>query len=113
MIRPPSAVALAASPHPPVVTLETSHGNQAPGAASEVGQRRGDGKVEYLCVASGHLPRSLKPGVGLTLHLGGWAYCPAGESLDHHWFDTGGIEIDGLTRFVGRARTGDEPSRDG
>jgi hypothetical protein len=60
--------------------------------------------VEYLCIASAHAPRSLKPGMGLTVHLGNWAYCPAGESSDHYWFETGGIEIVGLTRF---ARHGD------
>lgn len=56
--------------------------------------------VEYLCVASAHAPKSLEPGQGLTVHLGNWAYCPAGGSSDHDWFETGGIEIVGLTRFA-------------
>ncbi len=112
MIRPPSAVA-SGSRQLNVVTVETSHGREAAGATSEGEQRLGRGKVEYLCVASAHTPKSLKLGVGLTSHLGGWAYCPAGESHDHHWFETGGIEIEGLTRIAARARTEDELSRDG
>ena len=64
--------------------------------------------VEYLCVAAAHAPRSLGPGGGLTVHLGEWAYCPAGESSDHGWFETGGIEIVGLTRFAPRAPMTDD-----
>lgn len=53
-------------------------------------------RVEYLCVASTHAPRSLERGSGLTRNNGGWAYCPAGATADHRWFETGGVEIAGL-----------------
>lgn len=65
--------------------------------------------VEYLCVASEHAPRSLARGTGLSWNRDGWAYCPAGAAQNHRWFATGGIEIEGLTRYAVR----DSASGDG
>jgi hypothetical protein len=108
MIRPTSArLSEATTPSARAVALE-----EGPRDCQELAVDGGSGRVkemvEYLCIASAHASKALEPGVGLTVHLSNWAYCPAGGSSDHDWFETGGIEIVGLTRVAPYADVTDD-----
>jgi hypothetical protein len=45
--------------------------------------------VRHVCRASAHLDASrnarVADGSPVTIHDGGWAYCPAGAQSDHKW----------------------------
>ena len=45
--------------------------------------------VRYACRATAHLDasrnRNVEAGNPVTIHDGGWAYCPAGTLTDHLW----------------------------
>ena len=57
--------------------------------------------IAYECDAADHQPSVLHADK-LTVHEGGWAFCPFDARADgHHWCATGGIDLEDVTRRAG------------
>jgi hypothetical protein len=57
--------------------------------------------IAYECVAPEHQPTLLHPDK-LTVHEGAWAFCAFdARAKGHRWRETGGIDLDSLTRHAG------------
>jgi hypothetical protein len=50
-------------------------------------------EVRFVCVAADHPPRLFTLDFGLAVHLGEWAFCPAGERRGHEWRRIEGVAL--------------------
>jgi hypothetical protein len=41
--------------------------------------------IQFVCIKPEHRPRTLTAQSSLTIHEGGWAYCPHGAGEGHAW----------------------------
>jgi hypothetical protein len=41
--------------------------------------------IHFVCVRFDHRPRTLADRPALTIHSGGWAFCPQSLGGDHEW----------------------------
>jgi len=59
--------------------------------------------VKFVCIAKAHA--TSRSEAALTIHEGGWAFCPAGAGADataHQWEPSAGLSIADALRFTPR-----------
>ena len=41
--------------------------------------------IHFVCVRADHSPKTLADRPAVTIHSGGWAYCPQSSADGHEW----------------------------
>jgi hypothetical protein len=56
--------------------------------------------IDFVCVRIEHRPRALSDRPCLTIHFGGWAYCPQSSNDGHEWHRIAPSSRDELARWA-------------
>jgi hypothetical protein len=63
----------------------SDYGDEALPASSARGDPMAATLIHFVCVRADHRPRTLADRPALTIHGGGWAFCPQSQAGEHEW----------------------------